>query len=64
MTVVRIHVPQQHRNAIHTIDHYADLAIVEDIAKRGSAANGDGRKSGPFDRRNKLKFAILQIVIK
>ena len=63
MVVVRIHVAKQHRNAIHIVDDHVDLAVVEDVAKCGAAANADDCKPGSLDRRNQLELAVLQVVV-
>ena len=63
LVVVRIHVAKQYRNAVHVVDDHVDLAVVENVAKRGTATNTDYRKPGPLDGGNHLKLSILQVVI-
>ena len=64
MMMIGVHVAQQNRHAIHVVDDDADLAIVEDVSEGCAARYADSCKPRPFNRRNQLKLAVLQVVIK
>ena len=61
--MIRVHVAQQHRNAIHVVDDHVDFAIVEDVAKCCAAAHGHHGEARSLHGRDQFELAILQIVI-
>jgi len=63
VVMIGVYVAQQHRDSVHIVDDYADLAIIEDIAERRTAAHHQLRESGALHRRDQFELAVLQVVI-
>src|SRR5579872_5196013 len=62
MMMVGIHVAQQHRTAVRTVDDHVDLAVVEEVPKCRAATDGDGGESCSLGRGHKFEFAVSGIV--
>ncbi len=63
MMVVGIDIAQQYRRAVDGVDDDIHLAIVEQIAKCGSARGDHDGETCSCDRRNVFKFASLAALV-
>ncbi len=52
MVMVWIHVPEEGGYAVHIIDNYVNLAVVDDIAECRAAADTHMSQAGSFDGRH------------
>src|SRR5216684_8818376 len=55
------HVSQEGRRRIHIVDHHIDVAIIEQVSKRGSARRHYGCQPAAGCGRNFLKFRSIKI---
>src|SRR5271170_4431576 len=62
VVMIGIHVAKKYRCVIDIVDDHVDLAVVEQIAESGSAADRHDGEAGAFDSGHRLELSVFQIV--